>query len=122
MSDTKKRAATAVGIFAGAVILVLFVGLVWRPPCPILHFTGLYCAGCGFCRMLEAVFRGDFAAAFGFNPFLFVISPLAAIYAVAEAVRYVQQKRPLYRSRLSVLIAAVFIAVSVVFMILRNLH
>ena len=122
MTDIQKRAARAIGLLSAALALVLFVGLVWRPPCPILHFTGFYCAGCGFCRMLEAALHGDFAVAFRLNPFLFAASPLAVLYAAAEAVQYIRKKRPLYRSRLSIPIAVVVIVASVVFMILRNLH
>jgi uncharacterized protein DUF2752 len=37
------------------------------PVCPLLHFTGLYCPGCGGLRSAYAVAHGHFATALGCN-------------------------------------------------------
>lgn len=37
------------------------------PVCPLLHFTGIYCPGCGGLRSAHAVVHGDLAAAFSAN-------------------------------------------------------
>lgn len=37
------------------------------PVCPLLHYTGIYCPGCGGLRSAYAVAHGDLGAAFGSN-------------------------------------------------------
>jgi hypothetical protein len=44
------------------------------PPCPIRAMTGFLCPGCGTTRALHALLHGESAAAFRFNPMLFVIA------------------------------------------------
>ncbi|MCL2182427.1 MAG: DUF2752 domain-containing protein [Chitinispirillia bacterium] len=43
------------------------------PPCLWNLLTGTYCPGCGTWRALIALSCGDFAAAFMYNPFLFLL-------------------------------------------------
>lgn len=119
--DTAKRALRAALALLGLASAFLLVVFVLRPPCVILETTGYYCAGCGGQRMISALLEGDLLGAFRYNPFLFVFLPLAGLYAVTEAVRYVQNKRPLSRSRrfVPILIAVLFLAL--LFTVLRNL-
>ncbi len=112
------RAAAALLLLGAAC---LFLVLVLRPPCVILQATGFYCPGCGGQRMLSALLRGDLPQAFRRNPFLFCILPLAAAYAVAEAVRYTQKKRPLYQSKRFPAVLIVILVLALVFAVLRNL-
>ncbi len=64
------------------ILLVGVIYLVWvlltdiRIPCPVYTFFGVQCPGCGVTRMIVSLFRFDFRAAFGYNQFLFVFSPL----------------------------------------------
>lgn len=37
------------------------------PVCPVLHYTGIYCPGCGGLRSAHALVHGDLAAALGAN-------------------------------------------------------
>ncbi|MEV4439688.1 DUF2752 domain-containing protein [Streptomyces sp. NPDC049577] len=39
----------------------------YPPPCPLLHYAGLYCPGCGGLRGLHALAHGDLARAAGCN-------------------------------------------------------
>lgn len=100
---------------AGALLLTL------QPPCLILRLTGFYCAGCGGQRMAAALLQGDAAGAFRQNPYLFCALPLAGLYLLAEGVRYVRGKPPLYRRRWVVISLALLLAAGLVFMVLRNL-
>ena len=42
------------------------------PACPMRQATGILCPGCGSTRAVLALLHQEFAAAFRFNPFLFV--------------------------------------------------
>lgn len=116
-SRLRRAAGWSLAVAAG----VLAVAFLVQPRCPILHFTGLYCPGCGGRRMLLALLRGDPAAAFRYNPFLFVLAPVLAAYLAVELVRYVRALRPLI-DRAPVRLALLAIALlAIAFMALRNL-
>ena len=53
---------------ACALAPVLPVLARFAPVCPFHALTGVPCPGCGSTRAVLALFRGDVAAAFGFNP------------------------------------------------------
>ena len=120
-ADRKRRLRKAVLLPLGIVLGGLAFVVLLHPPCPILGLTGLYCPGCGGQRMVLAALHGDLGSAFRFNPFLFVVLPLLALYGLAEAVRYVRGQPPLAR-RKGVRIALGAAAVgAIAFMVLRNL-
>lgn len=48
---------------------------VWFPKCPIHHFTGLDCPGCGTARAIHALAHGAWKEAFRHNAILFVAVP-----------------------------------------------
>lgn len=100
---------------------VLGLVLVLRPPCLILRFTGFYCGGCGFCRMMDALLHGDLPTAVRQNAFLLCMLPFGAAYALAEALRYIRGKQPLYRSRWTVPVLGAVLLLGLVFTVLRNL-
>ena len=60
-------------LFAGAYLSASILG--WG--CPVQHFTGVPCPGCGLSRALFALLRLDFAAAFRYNPMIYVLPPVA---------------------------------------------
>jgi hypothetical protein len=63
---------------------------VWLPvtaigiPCVFHELTGLYCPGCGITRAALSLLRLDVAQAFKYNPLVFVLLPLYAIYLVTK--------------------------------------
>lgn len=103
--------------------LVLLAGamLLLKPPCLILRYTGLYCAGCGTQHMVLALLRGDFADALGQNLYMLVLLPLSCVYIVAELTRYVLGKRPLYRFGAFIPALCVVLIAGLAFTVLRNL-
>ena len=60
-------------LFAGAYLSASILG--WG--CPVQHFTGVPCPGCGLSRALFALLRLDFAAAFRYHPMIYVLPPVA---------------------------------------------
>ncbi|MCW2869117.1 MAG: rane protein [Streptomyces oryziradicis] len=65
--------AAPLGVLAGVAAAFAYVGTVdpnapgHYPVCPLLHFTGLYCPGCGGLRSAYAVVHGEFGTALGLN-------------------------------------------------------
>ncbi len=117
---TKKRLGR-VCLWTAALCVIFALLMLLRPSCPILHWTGFYCAGCGTSRMLEAFLRGDLKGAFRQNQFLFVGLPLAGCYLLAEAVLYVRGKPPLWKKKGMAAVLLVVLAASVLFAVARNL-
>lgn len=75
-------------LVAGAAIVYVFDPTTARfyPPCPFRLLTGLLCPGCGGTRALHALLHGDVAAAFAFNPMLFVAMGTAAFVTVRPSL------------------------------------
>lgn len=69
-----------------AVLLLAFgvaAACRWTPvglfaPCTFLRVTGWRCPACGATRMVEALLRGDLAAAWYYHPLLFLALAAAA--------------------------------------------
>ena len=122
MGPERKRRLLRAGAVLGALALAGAALLVFQPPCLVLTATGWYCAGCGgpagWCSPCCGGMR---AGAFGQNPYLFFALPLLGAYLLAEGVRYVWGKPPLYRRRWVVAALAAVLAAGLVFMVLRNL-
>ncbi|WP_346704035.1 DUF2752 domain-containing protein [uncultured Agathobaculum sp.] len=72
------------GVYGLLVLLVLaaasFVSaslLGWG--CPVQHFTGIPCPGCGLSRAAFALLRLDFWMAFRYNPMIYVLPPVVLL-------------------------------------------
>ena len=116
----KKRALRVALLFLALSLLAGLI-LLWGPGCVILDATGYYCAGCGTQRMIAALLRGDLSGAARQNIFMLIMLPLAGLFLLTEALRYIRGKQPLWRGPCFSLIAAGILALSILFTVLRNL-
>ncbi len=76
------------------------------PQCIFRRLTGYDCPGCGTQRAIHAIFRGDIASAWDFNPALFIAAPLIILY-LADPPRL---RRYLYSTPAPFIIAAAIVA------------
>jgi hypothetical protein len=110
---------TLVGL---AVVLYLFnpTAHAFYPRCLLYQATGIQCPGCGGLRATHALLHGDIAAAFRFNPLLFVLAPLLLYLAAREVAHYIfKQEWPTpFRKPWT---AWALFAVIILYSILRNL-
>lgn len=125
MTSTR-LAPVAVGV-AGSAWIAL-AGIAYRPAgavglsigCPVAHFTGLDCPGCGSTRSLGALVRLDPAAAVDHH----ALVPIALVFVVTSWALWTWSRwslRPtptLIRGPVAILTVA---AVLVAFTVLRNL-
>ena len=82
--------------------------------------VGYLCPACGTTRMLSALLHLDFAAALQLNPFMLFALPLAAVWLVLEAARYIRGEKPLLYRRWAVALWAAVLCAAVVFAVWRN--
>lgn len=87
LSVTKKY-AIILSIGFAYLLWVLFTDI--KIPCIFNLVFHLECPGCGITRMIVAIARLDFLAAFYFNPFIFVSFPLILLLIVYPEIRYVK--------------------------------
>ena len=62
-------------------------------PCLFYTVTGLKCPGCGISRMLLSLLRLDFRAAFHYNPFLLLTSPILVFLLIESDLQYLRNER-----------------------------
>ncbi|MCI0351413.1 MAG: DUF2752 domain-containing protein [Acidobacteriales bacterium] len=117
-------------IGSGAVLVAAAIcGLVlafppqqysFYPVCPIYHWTGLLCPGCGATRALHALLHGELVAAFLLNPLLVLLAPGIAGLSLRQLACAIRDgnfpnlsfgNRPVFA----------MVAVSTVFGMIRNL-
>lgn len=58
-------------------------------PCRFYELTGLYCPGCGSGRAIAAILRGDWTAAFRWNPLVFLLGFPSIAVLIHEYIRVV---------------------------------
>lgn len=76
-------------------IALLFITIEWiigyRIQCPIHHFTGINCPGCGTTRLMESIFFDfNIYQAFRWNPFVFVMTPVLFTLYVYQTVVFLK--------------------------------
>ncbi|WNB86859.1 DUF2752 domain-containing protein [Cellulomonas sp. ATA003] len=80
---TAARMPLAVGGVALAAVVHLAITDPYRPGghlvCPVLALTGLFCAGCGAQRAVHDLTHGDLAGAWGMNPLVVALAPVAVV-------------------------------------------
>ena len=108
-----KRDAVLLGIGILYYIFIRITGLA--VPC----IFGFLCPGCGITRAILAAVRLDFAKAFAYNQFTFIVLPVLAYIIVKNDyvfVRYGNRKL----SRFDNILIFICIAGAVMFAVLRN--
>jgi hypothetical protein len=87
--------AGAVAAAGALVVLFLFDPTTagFFPICLLHETTGLLCPGCGMQRALHQLLHGNFAAAWGFNPFVMVILPVGLWLGARELIWITTGKR-----------------------------
>ena len=68
---------------AAAIVLLRFPPAQYGfyPVCPIHHFFGILCPGCGTTRAFAALLRGHIREALRFNPLTTLLLPLSLAWA-----------------------------------------
>ncbi len=120
MAERRKKVIKGALILLGiGALYAVTVTLLGRGiPCPIRLATGFECPGCGVSRMLLALMRLDFAAAFEANAALLCLLPLLA-FAAGRLV-YVYIKRGTMRDRAAETVIWIAIAALLVWGVVRN--
>jgi Protein of unknown function (DUF2752) len=120
-----RAAAVPLGVLGGVAAAFAYVGGVdpntpgHYPVCPLLHYTGVYCPGCGGLRSAYAVAHGHLRTALGCNALAVAGYAVFAAVWVAWTVRALRGKsfeptlRPAYVWALGALVLA--------FTVVRNL-
>jgi hypothetical protein len=90
------RLAVPAGLLAAVAAAFAYVGAVdpnhpgHYPPCPLYHYTGIYCPGCGGLRCAHAFVHGDLATALQDNAVAVVGFFAAAVLWTVWVVRAVR--------------------------------
>lgn len=91
---------------------------VWLPitkigiPCVFHELTGFYCPGCGITRVSLSLLRLDWVQAFRYNPLVFILLPLYAMYFITQ-----KKQMKLFSNG----IMAVMLILTLAFGLLRNI-
>lgn len=90
--------ATIVAIGAAVVVGVHWFAVgklvALLPPCPLHHYCGWYCAGCGSTRMLLDLASGDIYGAFRKNPLAFLLLPPLLYWAASVSAKWFGLRLP----------------------------
>lgn len=109
-----------------AVAAVVFFAIVdpaqcvWAPKCLFHTVTGLQCPGCGFSRAMHALLHGHPAQALAYNYFMVLSVPYALVVLLASYCPALPVVRRCQRYILGRTAAYVYIALFIVWWIVRN--
>ena len=108
-------------IFGVGIIYYLFVKITHLGiPCVFNLVTKLYCPGCGISRMFINLFSFDFKTAFGYNAFVMVSGPIAAIFVLRHYIIYILKGKQ-KSDKLETVFLIIALGLAVAFGILRNI-
>ncbi|MFJ5614466.1 DUF2752 domain-containing protein [Streptomyces sp. NPDC093221] len=119
------RAAVPLALLGAVAGAFAYVGAVdpntpgHYPACPLLHYTGIYCPGCGGLRSAHAVAHGHLGTALGCNALAVAGYVVFAVVWVVWFTRRLRGRpfepvlRPVYGKAL--------LALALVFTVVRNL-
>lgn len=131
LTGTNYLFSTTERVIAGAVLAVFAIGCLivglfnpttssFFPACPLLSVTGYACPGCGLTRGFHALFHGDIWTAISFNA-LVPIYCFIFLYGISYLISVVFRGRGLWFNLLSPIPLFAFLAVSLIFGVLRNI-
>lgn len=66
------------------------------PQCPIHHYFGILCPGCGTTRALAALLNGRIAEAMHFNPLTTLLLPAALLWTLYRILSPKRRHDPLH--------------------------
>lgn len=120
--------ATVALLCLGAVLLAVFLS---RPPaqnraivpCPVYHWTGVHCPGCGSARATYALLHADIVGAWRKNPLLVTVLPFLVFAVLRSWWQWVRGGpfRDALVERWSLRLALPVLLIVIVFTVLRNL-
>jgi hypothetical protein len=110
---------TAIVMAIGFIYIILHFSTGFSIPCVFHLLTRLYCPGCGMGRLCFSLLKLDFASAFKYNPVIFCILPVFAVFFAWHIYRYIRFGDSSFRKWENVLLY-VIVGVLVVFGVLRN--
>ncbi|MBQ8920833.1 MAG: DUF2752 domain-containing protein [Oscillospiraceae bacterium] len=113
-----RRCLIVCGILLLYYLEVMLIGL--RIPCPIRLVTGHRCPGCGISTMLIHCSKGELHEGFHSNQVLFFAVPVLVIGVIVKLIwmpRFLTPQSKFYR-----ITSYVFLAVLLVFGVLRNVY
>ena len=116
------QAAAPVALLALAAALLLRFPpeqYSFYPQCPIHHYFGILCPGCGTTRALAALLHGNLGEAFRLNALTMLLLPIAIGYAVTGYLRLLARRPGWLQPPRSAIYAT--LAAAVVFTLARNL-
>ena len=109
----------------GAAVLILFLFDPAQHPiypvCPLHETTGLLCPGCGALRAIHQLSHGHLAAAWRLNPFFVAMIPVLAWLGLRQLL-WQLAGRQLPGLVTHKVFLWLFVAATVLFGILRNVH
>ena len=122
----KKRIAivSAAALIAAAALLYLYFtaeGEGAGIPCMFHQLTGFYCSGCGSSRALRSALHLDFYQALRYNAVFTLALPFFAVYFGSLAASYIRFGKDRISGKISMKIIYIFVAVALVYGILRNI-
>jgi hypothetical protein len=116
LTERPVQVFSAIAILAGIFLPVEGLGI---PSCSFHTTTGLPCPGCGLTRSVTAIFHGEWALAWRYNPFgygfAFAFVALAALGFVPRAVRERWREDPPVPDRIIGMAAGFFLAALIAF-------
>lgn len=113
----KKRIINIFTLIITLVLILLFLKLI-NYKCIYRELFNIYCAGCGFTRMIESIINLKFYQAFRYNPLFFILFIIFIpyfIYQVYLYIRYSNIKKPSLR------LLIILVIILSIYMVLRNI-
>lgn len=106
-------------IIGGLILISYLLVFIFNIRCPYKEMFGIYCAGCGFTRMIISLLKLDFYQAFRFNPAYFIILSLALLYIIYVLICIVLKKKYIKLGFKTIIFLLILL---VIFGILRNIN